>query len=283
MKEEKSGDSKLKYVLKRLAFWGVVIACICLVSLYGITRLGVTEYTYETDKIEDGLDGFKIVQISDLHNANFGKNNSKLMSMIEEQHPDIIVITGDLFNTEGKKYKNSMNFVKQAVEICPVYYVTGNHELWMEKDDLDNVLRLLDEAGVIILDDEGVIVEKNGAEFMLVGLDDASLDDGTLKSIIGDDTEHLKVVLAHEPQYLDNYAASGADLVLSGHAHGGQVRLPFVGALYAPDQGVLPEYSHGTYFEGDTELILSRGLGTSVLPMRFLCDPEIVAIELKCK
>lgn len=283
MKEEKSGDSKLKYVLKRLAFWGVVIACICLVSLYGITRLGVTEYTYETDKIEDGLDGFKIVQISDLHNANFGKNNSKLMSMIEEQHPDIIVITGDLFNTEGKKYKNSMNFVKQAVEICPVYYVTGNHELWMEKDDLDNVLRLLDEAGVIILNDESVIIEKDGAEFMLVGLDDASLDDGTLKSIIGDDKEHLKVVLAHEPQYLDNYAASGADLVLSGHAHGGQVRLPFVGALYAPDQGVLPEYSHGTYFEGDTELILSRGLGTSVLPVRFLCDPEIVTIELKCK
>ena len=144
-------------------------------------------------------------------------------------------------------------------------------------------------AGVVILDDQVVEISRGDAKFRLVGLDDKSLADGTLRTLLNnaqnvahEDSEkkEFTVVLAHEPQYLARYAGTGVDLVLSGHAHGGQFRLSFVGGIVAPDQGFLPEYTAGEYYMNGTEMIVSRGLGNSVIPVRLFNYPEIVCVDL---
>ena len=152
-------------------------------------------------------------------------------------------------------------------------------EYCFEKSEYDELMDGLIGAGVVILDDQVVEISMGDAKFRLVGLDDKSLADGTLEALLSDEKE-LTVVLAHEPQYLVRYADTGVDLVLSGHAHGGQFRLPFVGGIVAPDQGFLPEYTAGEYYMDGTEMIVSRGLGNSVIPVRLFNFPEIVCVEL---
>lgn len=189
------------------------------------------------------MDGYRIVQISDLHNAKFGQNNEKLIRKIAGLEPDMIVVTGDLVDSNHTDLDVAIHFMESVTQICPVYYVTGNHEYW---------------------------------------LDDRSLSDGTLSSLVQDcDSDCLRVVLAHEPQYIEKYSQAGVDLVLCGHAHGGQFILPFVGALAAPDQGLFSKYTEREYRMGNTTMYVSRGLGNSVIPIRLFNDPENVCVELR--
>lgn len=260
-------------------------------------HLETTHYTYAAEQLGADLEGYRIVQISDLHNAKFGKNNQKLVDRIRECEPDMIVLTGDFVDSNHTNVDQSVQFVDEIVKICPVYYVTGNHEYWLEKSGYDELMSGLADAGVVIMDNQVVEISRGDAKFRLVGLDDRSLSDGTLGTLLNDqagqkeetaDNENsgekeLTVVLAHEPQYLARYALAGVDLVLSGHAHGGQFRLPFVGEIVAPDQGFLPEYTAGEYYMNGTEMIVSRGLGNSVIPVRLFNYPEIVCVELKTK
>ena len=252
-------------------------------------HLETTHYTYAAEKLGVDLDGYRIVQISDLHNAKFGKNNQKLVDRIRECEPDMIVLTGDLVDSNHTNVDRAVQFVDEIVKICPVYYVTGNHEYWLEASEYDELMSGLTRAGAVILDDQVVEISRGDAKFRLVGLDDKSLADGTLGTLLNnaqnvahEDSEkkEFTVVLAHEPQYLARYAGTGVDLVLSGHAHGGQFRLPFVGGIVAPDQGFLPEYTAGEYYMNGTEMIVSRGLGNSVIPVRLFNFPEIVCVEL---
>ena len=252
-------------------------------------HLETTHYTYAAEQLGADLEGYRIVQISDLHNAKFGKNNQKLVDRIRECEPDMIVLTGDLVDSNHTNVDRAVQFVDEIVKICPVYYVTGNHEYWLEKSEYDELMDGLIGAGVVILDDQVVEISMGDAKFRLVGLDDKSLADGTLGTLLNnaqnvahEDSEkkEFTVVLAHEPQYLARYAGTGVDLVLSGHAHGGQFRLPFVGGIVAPDQGFFPEYTAGEYYMDGTEMIVSRGLGNSVIPVRLFNYPEIVCVEL---
>ncbi|MBQ8413217.1 MAG: metallophosphoesterase, partial [Lachnospiraceae bacterium] len=159
---------------------------------------------------------------------------------------------------------------------------TGNHEYWISKAELEEMVLSLEEMGIICLEDECVSLKQRDANINLIGLDDKSLADETLKNMMLDiGTEDFNILLAHEPQYIDDYARNGVDLVLSGHAHGGQVRLPFVGGMYAPDQGFMPSYTEGEYTVGNTTMIVSRGIGNSVIPLRVFNLPEIVVIKLK--
>lgn len=163
-----------------------------------------------------------------------------------------------------------------------MYYVTGNHEYWLSDDDRTRLFTEMTEAGVIILENELVTISVGGSSFSLVGLDDRHLADETLKSLIKDcDSNCLSVVLAHEPQYIEDYSNAGVDLVLSGHAHGGQFILPFIGAVVAPDQGFLPQYTEGRYDLNHTTMYVSRGLGNSVIPIRLFNRPEIVCIDIE--
>ena len=299
--KEKSKNPKSRNTIKqkyiKLAVTLSIVIVIILFCNFQNKHLETTHYTYAAELLGADLEGYRIVQISDLHNAKFGKDNQKLVDRIRECEPDMIVLTGDLVDSNHTNVDRAVQFVDEIVKICPVYYVTGNHEYWLEASEYDELISGLADAGVVILDDQVVEVSRGDAKFRLVGLDDRSLSDGTLGTLLNDqagqkeetadnensEKKEFTVVLAHEPQYLAKYAGIGVDLVLSGHAHGGQFRLPFVGGIVAPDQGFFPEYTAGEYYMNGTEMIVSRGLGNSVIPVRLFNYPEIVCVELKTK
>lgn len=298
MNSEDIRSNRKKYIKSAIVL--LIVIVLLLFCNFQNKHLETTHYTYETEQFGVDLDGYRIVQISDLHNAKFGKNNQKLVDRIRECAPDMIVLTGDLVDSNHTNVDRVVQFVDEIVKICPVYYVTGNHEYWLDTSEYEKLMDGLVSAGVVILDNQVVEISRGDAKFRLVGLDDKSLADGTLEALLSDESirnnqaeqkeetadnedsgeKELTVVLAHEPQYLARYAGTGVDLVLSGHAHGGQFRLPFVGGIVAPDQGFLPEYTAGEYYMNGTEMIVSRGLGNSVIPVRLFNYPEIVCVEL---
>lgn len=287
MNKKNIRSNRKKYIKSAIVL--LIVIALLLFCSYQNKHLETTHYIYEAEQLGVDLDGYRIVQISDLHNAKFGKNNQKLVDMIRECEPDMIVLTGDLVDSNHTNVDRAVQFVNEIVKICPVYYVTGNHEYWLEASEYDELMSGLTGAGAVILDDQVVEISRGDAKFRLVGLDDKSLADGTLGTLLNnaqnvahEDSEkkEFTVVLAHEPQYLARYTGAGVDLVLSGHAHGGQFRLPFVGGIVAPDQGFLPEYTAGEYYMNGTEMIVSRGLGNSVIPVRLFNYPEIVCVEL---
>lgn len=298
MNSEDIRSNRKKYIKSAIVL--LIVITLLLFCNFQNKHLETTHYTYKAEQLGVDLDGYRIVQISDLHNAKFGKNNQKLVDRIRECAPDMIVLTGDLVDSNHTNVDRAVQFVNEIVKICPVYYVTGNHEYWLDTSEYENLMDGVASAGVIILDNQVVEISRWDAKFRLVGLDDRSLADGTLEALLSDESirnnqaeqkeetadnedsgeKELTVVLAHEPQYLARYAGTGVDLVLSGHAHGGQFRLPFVGGIVAPDQGFLPEYTAGEYYMNGTEMIVSRGLGNSVIPVRLFNYPEIVCVDL---
>ena len=292
MNSENIRSNRKKYIKPAIVL--LIVIALLLFCRYQNRHLETTYYTYKAEQFGADLERYRIVQISDLHNAKFGKHNQKLVDRVRECDPDMIVLTGDLVDSNHTNVDRAVQFVDEIVKICPVYYVTGNHEYWLEASEYDELMSGLTGAGAVILDDQVVEISRGDAKFRLVGLDDKSLADGTLGTLLNDQAEQkeetadnedsgektLTVVLAHEPQHLARYAGTGVDLVLSGHAHGGQFRLPFVGGIVAPDQGFLPEYTAGEYYMNGTEMIVSRGLGNSVIPVRLFNFPEIVCVEL---
>lgn len=277
MNKKNIRSNRKKYIKSAIVL--LIVIALLLFCNFQNKHLETTHYTYEAEQLGVDLEGYRIVQISDLHNAKFGKNNQRLVDRIRECDPDMIVLTGDLVDSNHTNVDRAVQFVDEIVKICPVYYVTGNHEYWLDTSEYENLMDGLASAGVVILDDQVVEISRGDAKLRLVGLDDKSLADGTLEALLSDEKE-LTVVLAHEPQYFARYAGTGVDLVLSGHAHGGQFRLPFVGGIVAPDQGFLPEYTAGEYYMNGTEMIVSRGLGNSVIPVRLFNFPEIVCVDL---
>ena len=287
MNKKNIRSNRKKYIKSAIVL--LIVIALLLFCNYQNRHLETTYYTYKAEHLDAEFDGYRIVQISDLHNAKFGKNNQKLVDMIRECDPDMIVLTGDLVDSNHTNVDRAVQFVDEIVKICPVYYVTGNHEYWLEASEYDELMSGLTGAGAVILDDQVVEISRGDAKFRLVGLDEKSLADGTLGTLLNnaqnvahEDSEkkEFTVVLAHEPQYFARYASAGVDLVLSGHAHGGQFRLPFVGGIVAPDQEFFPEYTAGEYYMDSTEMIVSRGLGNSVIPVRLFNYPEIVCVEL---
>ncbi len=270
-------SNRKKYIKSAIIL--LIVIALLLFCNYQNRHLETTYYTYKAEQLGAEFDGYRIVQISDLHNAKFGKGNQKLVDRIRECEPDIIVLTGDLVDSNHTNVDRAVQFVDEIVKICPVYYITGNHEYWLDTSEYEELMAGLTGAGVVTLDDQVVEISRGDTKFRLVGLDDKNLSDGSLDGLLKGKNE-FTVVLAHEPQYLARYASAGVDLVLSGHAHGGQFRLPFVGGIVAPDQGFFPEYTAGEYYMDSTEMIVSRGLGNSVIPVRLFNYPEIVCVEL---
>lgn len=271
----------------------ILLICSILILLWlywGNYAIEITKFNVESQKIPDAFNGFTIVQISDLHNAKFGENQNKLLSKINIAKPDLIAVTGDLIDSNRTGLEMAMEFINQAVEIAPVYYVTGNHEASTEEyTELEEKLKL---AGVIILNDQTITLESGSSEIQLIGLADPhfsvkenSLYDGNteidakLKRLL-EKNKGYKILLSHRPELMDIYVQNSVDLVLAGHAHGGQFRIPFIGGLIAPNQGLFPQYSEGIYEKEQTRMIVSRGLGNSIIPIRINNRPELVVITL---
>ncbi len=268
---------------KRIIKISVIVACVIFAVWVLLTNILVsfTEYTLRYSSLPDGLEGFKIAQVSDFHNNDMWGVKDAIVGGIREQKPDIIALTGDLADSNDTKIDVALQLVEELCTIAPCYYVTGNHEEWMQDDEFDRLLKGLSECGVTILRDEMVTFSKNGEELVIAGIDDPLFSQGicSIPEIAGND-ERFTLLLSHRPEYYSAYKSSGVQLVLSGHAHGGQFRLPFIGGVYAPHQGFFPEYDGGIYQDGDFALAVSRGVGNSVLPVRFNNAPEVVIIEL---
>lgn len=238
-------------------------------------------------KLPAAFDGFTIVQISDLHNARFGKDQEKLVALLKAAQPDLIAITGDLIDKRRPGMQNALRFVERAVAIAPVFYVTGNHEAKSKEFPL--LKEALGRLGVTLLLDRTVSIERGGAQIALAGLSDARFVTADKTKFAAVSAEKLSaflpkegftLLLAHRPELFAVYRAAGADLTLCGHAHGGQFRLPLVGGLIAPNQGLFPKYTAGLYREEGKCMIVSRGLGNSSIPIRLNNRPEVVKAVL---
>ena len=275
--------------------WAIVIIAVLLAAIaawviWANKALEVTEYSVHSEKIPAAFDGFRIAQISDLHNDSFGENNCKLLDSLRGTGPDIIVITGDLVDSRRTDFDIGLDFVRRALEIAPVYYVPGNHEARLTEYDVFK--QDLINTGVSVMDNKKATLIRDDNTVTLMGVNDPHfsyslppVEEGDLiydaVSGIQETSDGYTVLLSHRPDLLDAYARTGVDLVLSGHAHGGQFRIPFVGGIFAPDQGLFPKYDVGRYTQGNTTLIVSRGLGASVIPLRINNRPEIVVVTLK--
>lgn len=264
----------------------VLVPALLIWLLWANSSPAATQVTVASGALPGAFEGFKIAHVSDLHNAVFGRKNEKLLLLIRAAEPDIIAITGDLIDSRHTDIDSALAFVEAAAEIAPVYYVTGNHE---SRLDFDEVEPRLIAAGARVLRNEAEYIEHGGERIRLAGIDDPSFirTGGTAEERaaaeleqLGDGDGTFTVLLAHRPELVEVYAEYGADLVLSGHAHGGQVRLPLLGGLYAPGQGLLPEYDSGLYSLGETQMVVSRGLGNSVAPLRVNNRPELVIVTL---
>ena len=275
---------------KRLIIILCVVSVVVTYLLWGNNSLTVSLYSVTPNGLPEQFDGYRIVQISDLHNKDFGK---RLTDKIEELKPDIIVITGDIIDSYSTELSVAAEFVENACKAAPVYYVTGNHESRLQ-EEYASLRAVMEDAGVTVLDGRVAVIEKNGGEICLAGVDDPSFFGSYL---LGENEIQFKealsllkeqaggrvsVLLSHRPEYFEMYAELGFDLVFSGHAHGGQIRLPFIGGIFAPGQGVFPDYTSGVCKSGETSMIVSRGLGNSIFPFRVGNCPEVVVCELKC-
>lgn len=265
----------------------LVILCLGIWTLWGNIALEVNEYEIVSDRIPEAFTGFRIAQVSDLHNAEFGEGNEKLIHLLSQTDPDVIVITGDLIDSRHTDIEIALDFARQAIKIAPVYYVSGNHEARVR--DYEDLKIGLVEAGVVILENQKVQITREGESITLMGIDDPSFQEdylfGDSGSVARQAIENLQnesdgytVLLSHRPELFDLYVDTGMDLVLTGHAHGGQIRLPFVGGLVAPNQGFFPKYDAGQFTENTTTMIVSRGVGNSIIPLRFNNRPEIVLL-----
>ena len=286
-KTKKSFKNKLKTAL---SVFLALFMLFCVYSHFENTVIEVTKYTVRSDRLPSGFDGYKIVQVSDLHSANFGNGHNGLISKIKACKPNIIVVTGDLCASDNDdEITSAVLFMKKAIEVAPVYYVTGNHEAVL--DEYMVLMAKIEDLGVTILNDDEVTLTVAKESIKLLGVSDPSferLPKGKNKSVMRDkldrlapDGECFTVLLSHRPELLSVYSKYNIDLVFSGHAHGGQIRIPFIGGLYAPNQGVFPKYTSGIHKMNGTTMVISRGIGSSSFPFRVNNNPELVCVTLK--
>lgn len=266
----------------------IAFVAIVIWIAWGNSALMVNEIKITNDKIPQSFEGFRIAQVSDLHNAELGKDNNKLIEKLNECEPDIIVLTGDLIDSNHTNLEVALSFARQAVKIAPCYFVTGNHEAWVGSQ-YEELKTSLENAGVTVLQDEAIELNYGDECIQLIGLNDPDfserdsfLSESILETKLSEinTSNGFTILLSHRPELFNVYQNKNIDLVLSGHAHGGQFRLPFLGGVIAPNQGLFPKYDAGTYTENGTTMIVSRGIGNSIIPFRVNNRPEIVLVEL---
>ena len=281
---------KKKFIF--LAVAAAVLVALVIWIAWGNTALELNTYTISSSKLPQSFDGYRIAHVSDLHNTEMGKDNEKLLAMLRDADPDMIAITGDLIDSRNTDIEVALKFVREAVKIAPCYYVTGNHEARV--NEYGELKAGMETAGVTVLEDVRTEISMEGATITLIGVNDPSYQTdylfGDSETVLNTKLEDLHtedgeftVLLSHRPELFDAYTDHGIDLVLSGHAHGGQFRLPFIGGLVAPNQGFFPEYDAGIYTEGNTNMLVSRGIGNSILPFRINNRPEVILIELQAE
>lgn len=282
--------------MKRFKKWWFVLLLVLLVALGGYSyfqnnAIETSSYQVSHNLVPESFDGFKIAHVSDLHNKDF---NGRLTEKIIAEQPDIIAVTGDLIDRNRTDLQHAVDMMEQFIAIAPVYFVSGNHEI--ASGEYDELRDELDQIGVINLDNDFAVIEEAGEQLALIGLEDpllltndeiTELGSGeavieqTLNELIEAASTDYTVLLSHRAELMEIYVDTSIDLALTGHAHGGQIRLPFIEGLYSPSQGFFPEYTSGLYEESSTQMIVSRGLGNSIFPFRINNRPDLVVLTLR--
>lgn len=245
--------------------------------------LEVSRYEVKSQKLPESFDGFKIVQLSDLHGAEFGEDGMELVEKVKELEPDIIALTGDFVTDEGDLAAVE-KLAGRLTELCPVYFVSGNHEFGSGL--AIEVRNILERAGVKYLSNEYLTISRGEDEVLLGGVEDPlayadMLSPDELAQKMNDAApDDFKILLGHRNYWMTEYPELPVDLIFCGHAHGGLVRIPGVGGLIGTDRRLFPDFDAGEYNNGRYTLIVSRGLGNSVPIPRVFNRPEIVCVEL---
>lgn len=277
---------------KRQRRWPVVLLLLGLIifSVYkGNTTVGVTNYTIVSDKIPTGFNLYRIVQLSDLHDAKFGENHSDVVNKVKMITPDAIFITGDFVDSNRYNLAQSLTLIEELQFVAPIYYVTGNHEI--ATNDTDDIKLALENLGVRVLSNEAEIITAGlEGELAIGGIEDPLAsqlaDDKAVEASINQAFKHVPedmytLLLSHRPEQFAVYAKQEINITFSGHAHGGQFRISGIGGLVSPGQGWFPTYTSGIHKDNDSRLVVSRGLGNSIIPLRLFNQPEIVVVTLK--
>ncbi len=277
----------------RFVKYFVIVIIIC-VLVFGVDLvlsqkyISITSYICENNKIKQN---FKIAHLTDLHNYQFGSKNQRLISKVKTEAPDVIFLTGDMLNADEERTDILTDLIRQLVLIAPVYVSLGNHEIeYMQLSGNRNLIVQMEETGAVVLDKEYLDMEINGQEVRLGGVygyvlspDDKEDPEQTFMKEF-QDTDRFKILLSHVPEGLLLWKSMeqwDVDLVFSGHVHGGQVRIPFVGGLYDPEEGYFPTYTKGMFECGNGTMVLSAGLGSSRGVPRVNNLPELVVCEVK--
>lgn len=272
-------------------------------AYFGNNAIEITEYTLTDSKWPAELDGYRIIHLSDLQSKSYGKNQKPLLEKIEMLKPDLIVFTGDLIDRRHYAKEPALELMKGCLDLAPTAYVTGNHEIW--HGSAESLKEDLEELGILVLDNKSTYITQSRGTFKLTGIADRAdfmgqqdyemalkalvepslqgtftSEAGSALPVTAPESDMFHILLSHRPEQFENYAEHEYNMVFSGHSHGGQIRLPFIGGLLAPDQGLLPEYDGGFYSLDASHMIVSRGLGNSIFPFRVLNRPEIPVLTL---
>lgn len=289
-----------------LLFW-IIMAVSVIWNIYWNNNIVVHTYVYSGEEVPESFSGYRIVQLTDIHSVRSEEQGQLIYEKTAAQEPDVICITGDLVDSkyyadhgvDGEAF--TLKLMKKLVELAPVYYVYGNHEMILLDDPEKNAFKVaIEELGVHLINNEvtTLYLENNGEKIYIAGIQDPSTlykdpeyayydtNAERMEVMLDDVTEGVKegdflLLLSHRPEYLELYDQYKVDLCLSGHAHGGQFRIPFVGGVYAPGQGFWPKYTVGVYETEDMEMYVGTGIGNSVIPVRVFNPPEILTIVLE--
>lgn len=276
--------------MKKLIKYGMVAGGIMCVVNGLDNRLETTHYTISSDKIPEEFDGFTIAHLSDLHSESI----PNLYSAVKSLHPDIIVCTGDMVDDKGP-YDFVVSEIKNLMNIAPVYIISGNHDLW--RNDFPEFQREIEATGAFFLRNTREKIERNGAEISISGIDDPFSHDTyninhNLEYSFNQlgEPDGFEILLFHRANLLDKICDKGFDLILAGHLHGGQFRIPKIGGVFSPKSSLaggekllFPKYFGGRYAFKNTDMIVSRGLGNPMVIPRIFNRPELVAVKLESK
>lgn len=278
-------------------FFAVIVIGIYFFVMYSNHHVELTEYVY--NGAPKDFDGYRILHVSDLHGDFTKRKYKNILKQTFDLKPDMIVVTGDSIDNIHIKNKDMViEYFKIVNDNFQLYYVSGNHEYM--HPECEEVMHDIERIGVKMLHNASIHIYNGKDSLILYGVDDPySFYNGklplkyetpkdkfdnlilNLKGNAATEYNSISILLSHRPEFFAAYVKAGFDIVFSGHAHGGQWRLPFFKGVIAPDQGIHPQYSEGAYMEKKTTMYVSRGLGNSIFPFRFFNNPELVVVILK--
>lgn len=279
---------KIKNKRRLIINISVIFLMILAIRLYIDNNVfEVSSFVISNDEIPKSFNKTKILQVSDLHNKSFGKNNEVLLKKIDEIKPDYIFLTGDMVSSKDKDFSTFYNFAYEIGSKYNCYYILGNHELDLKNEDRKAIYETLEKYKITVLDNRQIEIIENGEVINLYGMwynpkyyIREDFTEEKMENLMGDAKEEFNILLTHNPDDFEIYANWGADLIFSGHVHGGMIRLPFVGGIISPNRTLFPKYDAGIYEYGDSKLVVSRGMSRGQTGIRVLNQPELVVIEL---